>query len=104
MALYVYRCDACGTEAEEFRAMDRRDEAPACASCGEPMRRVQQPVAHRWVSRTGASLRAPGREWNWPDGKAFDAAEFAQRNPSATPSLLKRQQALMEKTGLVARG
>ena len=89
MALYVYRCEGCGNESEEFRPMERRDDAPVC-ECGQHMRRVQQPTPHRWVATNGQSVRAPGSEWDWPDGKPFEPNEFAARNPRTREAVAKR--------------
>lgn len=91
MALYVYVCEHCGTMAEEFRPMERRDDAPVCALCGETMRRKQQPTPHRWMARNGVEIRAPGSEWDWPDGKPFDHAEFVKRNPKANAKPYQRK-------------
>lgn len=85
MALYVYRCDVCGEDLEVARPMDRRDEAPDCPECGQPMRRVPQAPAHRWVGKGGSEVRAPSKGWDWPEGKPFDHAEFYRRNPKAPP-------------------
>ena len=39
MPTYLYRC-SCGTQSEARRAIDQRDDAPCCASCGTAMRRA----------------------------------------------------------------
>ena len=91
MALYVYRCDQCGVDVEEFRTMDHRDDAPHCETCGEPMRRVPQAPPHRWVSPTGVELRKPGSEWNWPAGKPYNHAEFLALNPKSGAKLHQRK-------------
>ena len=94
MALYVYRCEECGAEVEEFRAMDKRDDGtPLCSTCSVPMYRVQQPTPHRWT-KNGANLRAPGKEWNWPEGKPFEPREFVERNPSSREAVTKRAHEL----------
>jgi len=94
MALYVYRCEECGAEAEEFRPMEKRDDgAPLCDVCHVPMYRVPQATPHRWT-KNGTNLRAPGREWDWPDGKPFEPREFVARNPSTRAAVTKRAHEL----------
>lgn len=37
MPTYAYTCTRCGAEAEDFRTMDARFDAPMCGRCMKPM-------------------------------------------------------------------
>ena len=39
MPIYVYRCEKCGREVEEFRKIKERDEVRLCI-CGGPIRAI----------------------------------------------------------------
>ncbi len=58
MALYEYRCPACGNEFEQRRPMSQADGPADCPSCGEESRRLPSVFA----SKEGYTLRVPRGE------------------------------------------
>jgi putative FmdB family regulatory protein len=95
MALYRYRCDACHMESDLSIPMDAPKTPVRCLTphCQGEMRRVFDATPHRWA-KGGTTLRAPGREWDWPDGKPFEPNEFVARNPSTRAAVTKRAHEL----------
>lgn len=55
MALYEYRCPACGAEFERRRPMSEANAPADCPSCGKESRRLPSVFA----SKEGYTLRVP---------------------------------------------
>lgn len=55
MALYEYRCSACGAEFERRRPMSEADDPSDCPTCGKESRRLPSVFA----SKEGYTLRVP---------------------------------------------
>lgn len=85
MALYSYRCEACG-HVEDFEIpMADPKTARACSSgeCAGMMRRTFAAAALTWRDAQGHEVRPPSKPWDWEDGRAVEIPEFKRRNPSA---------------------
>jgi putative FmdB family regulatory protein len=83
MAIYTYRCEACGHEDDLQIPMSQDKSDPVyCTECQAlTMRRVFTPVDHRHVNAKGETVRAPGSEW--VGGEQFDRKRFLAENPGA---------------------
>ena len=87
MALFEYRCEACGDTVETFRSLAERDAPATCALCGGELRRL---VANPAVQFNGAGFTRtpsvmndriaaghPGRHTNWGTTNSRDLGAAA---------------------------
>lgn len=74
MPTYLYECRECGTQAEEFRQVDQRNDAPECH--GKPMYIVLCPTFVQ-ADLPGYVSPASGK---WIEGRSARRDDFARTN------------------------